>query len=71
MCQAVKVLKDKGIAHRDLKPENILINKNFEVKIIDFSFASKLTFKASKTITGTTNYIAPETWNCLKIEDAS
>ena len=33
----------KGVVHRDLKMENIMINKNKEVKIIDFGFSLKVT----------------------------
>ena len=40
MLIAVNYLHSNGIAHRDLKPENILIDKNNDIKIIDFGFAT-------------------------------
>jgi len=36
----LSVLKKKSIKHNDLYDENILINKNGEIKIIDFTFAN-------------------------------
>tara|TARA_B100000315_G_scaffold260325_1_gene320869 strand:+ start:1707 stop:2948 length:1242 start_codon:yes stop_codon:yes gene_type:complete len=36
----LSVLKKKSIKHNDLNDENILINKNGEIKIIDFTFAN-------------------------------
>lgn len=52
----------KRIAHRDLKPENVLVNKNLEIKLIDFAFSVKLSSRKSqlKADCGTPNYMAPE-----------
>jgi serine/threonine protein kinase len=51
-----------GVAHRDIKPENILVDRNDEVRLIDFGL-SKLGKKESKDIAGTLYYMAPEALN--------
>ena len=64
LCQAFTHLHELGYLHRDIKPENILVNKAGEVRVIDFSLASKIGGmfgSKSKVIKGTRTYIAPET----------
>jgi serine/threonine protein kinase len=46
--------------HRDLKPENVLIDKDYNVRIIDFGLAAKYTLPKHYTICGSPGYIAPE-----------
>lgn len=68
ICLALGYMHEKGWLHRDIKPDNILFNKASEVRLIDFSLASrivtgfsKLFQGKSKAIQGTRTYIAPET----------
>lgn len=57
-------IHQNGTAHRDLKPENIMLDKNFNIKIVDFGFAAPITGKENtgycKTVLGTRGYMAPE-----------
>lgn len=65
---ALQHLHEKGWVHRDIKPENVLMNKVGEVRLVDFSIASKPRSAIAKllggkqvSIQGTRIYIAPET----------
>lgn len=67
MCQAFIHMNEKGWLHRDIKPDNVLVNKTGEVRVIDFSLATriatgvmKLIAGKQKNIMGTRTYIAPE-----------
>jgi serine/threonine protein kinase len=53
---------DKHVIHRDLKSKNILLDKNFNIRVIDFGFSKQ--FKSEndlfRTICGSYESIAPE-----------
>ncbi|CAO3590358.1 unnamed protein product [Absidia cylindrospora] len=61
---AVLYLKGKGFYHRDIKDENILIDRNFNIKLIDFG--SVFSIKTSKRqqwlshFHGTLSFASPE-----------
>ena len=59
--EAINYLHMNSIAHLDIKLDNILINKNLEIKLIDFGFGI---YDPKKTLNtffgGTPNYMSPE-----------
>jgi len=67
LCNAIKYLHERKIIHRDLKTDNILLHfknkedreklKDFEIKLIDFGFA---------TILDTSNVAQYDLWKSFK-----
>ncbi len=51
---------EKGIYHRDLKLDNILLDENFNLKIVDFGFATVNSEKLENDGKGTLGYAAHE-----------
>ena len=65
MLSGLKYLHDKNICHRDIKPANILINKNNEIKIIDYGLSVYLSkdhgyLSGGETQVGSIRYVSPE-----------
>ena len=61
MVSAVDYSQYHRISHRDLKPENLLIDKNNNIKLIDFGLSNTMKDSQSlKTACGSPNYAAPE-----------
>ena len=57
--EAVAYCHSKDVAHRDIKLDNILIDKDREVKLIDFGFAYTANDPV-RSFCGTPSYMAPE-----------
>ncbi len=61
ICQALSLLKSKGLVHRDIKPQNIFINDQGNYKLGDFGTARGI--KGTSTMMsmkGTFSYMSPE-----------
>ena len=57
----IKTFYEGNLVHFDIKPDNILIFKGLELKLIDFSFLTKLIHtKTQRIIGGTPGYFSPE-----------
>jgi len=59
------ILHKNNIAHRDLKLENFIIDKNYNLKLIDFGFCCEIKNPKNENIVhtkilGTESYMAPE-----------
>jgi len=61
---AVHSMNMQDLANRDLKLENILIDKDYNIKIVDFGFASSISGSDGSgwntSQLGTCSYMAPE-----------
>jgi len=70
LLEGISACHQKGIIHRDIKPANILVNREGQLKILDFGIA-KTAKKQTKTgvALGTPHYMAPE--QCLGKADVT
>lgn len=65
---ALAYVHEKNIAHRDIKPDNMMVDKNFDVKLIDFGLGMELDAKKSLSACGTPIFMPPEMWRDIENE---
>lgn len=71
ICEGINYIHKRNMIHRDIKPENVLIDNNFEPKLCDFGWATKIVRnEARTTFCGTFDYMAPEVFESLKYNSA-
>jgi len=58
ICAGLAAAHDRGVIHRDLKPANIMLDRNGQVRLMDFGLAAAGT--ADDIRAGTPAYMAPE-----------
>lgn len=66
--QGLLGLEQAGYSHGDIKPANIFLATSGDVKLVDLGFASPIRIKpagASRLLTGTAEYMAPESLSRL------
>lgn len=63
LIEALEHIHSEGIIHSDLKPENIIIDKNDNIRIIDFGIVRTASAEIAsdiKEVRGTLHYMSPE-----------
>lgn len=61
LVKGLRYIHQQHIVHRDLKPANVMVDKNGQIKIIDFDLSTKI--KKNETLSqlcGTPKYLSPE-----------
>jgi len=65
----------QGLIHRDVKPQNVLLNGDGRAKVTDFGIARSLNVQhgmtQTGTVLGTSDYIAPEQAQGLRVDEHS
>ena len=74
VCDGLAEAHSLGVVHRDLKPQNIMIDKNGNVKIMDFGIARSIREKGitgPSTMIGTPEYMSPEQAEAKEVDHRS
>ena len=71
ICEGLAVAHQLGVIHRDLKPQNIMIDREGNVRIMDFGIARSVKAEdltRTGVMIGTPNYMSPEQAAAEKVD---
>ena len=74
ICEGLSEAHKVGVVHRDLKPNNIMIDREGQVRIMDFGIARSLKEKGitgAGVIIGTPEYMSPEQAEAMEVDHRS
>jgi serine/threonine protein kinase len=74
VCEGLKEAHAHGVIHRDLKPSNIMIDREGNIRIMDFGIARSLKAKGltgSGVMIGTPEYMSPEQAEAKDVDQRS
>jgi serine/threonine protein kinase/Tfp pilus assembly protein PilF len=72
ICEILEYIHSQSLVHCDLKLENFKITSDpFGIKLLDFGLAEKMGVKSSEGLKGTIQYMAPECFKKLPLDERS